>query len=239
MILFPAIDIKNNQCVRLCQGDFERLKVYGKDPVLMAKTWKERGAEFLHLVDLDGAKDEKLINQDSIEKIIKTIGLHVQVGGGIRSKKRVEKLLALGIERVIVGTIAVENKKLLKELVDEYKERIVVSIDARNGKVALRGWKVISEVSSIELCKELEQIGVKTIVYTDISKDGMMMGPNFHIYEALSKEVNLNIIASGGISSIKDIYRLKNMNIYGAIIGKALYDEKIDLKEAYRCLQEE
>ena len=239
MIIFPAIDIKNNNSVRLSQGDFNKINVYSHDPFDMAVKWKEQGGTFLHLVDLDGARNEEIVNRKSIEKIAKNIGLPVQVGGGIRSEKRVEELLETGVERVIVGTIAIENKELLKRLVSKYKEKIVVSIDAKNGKVALRGWEVISEVNSLDLCLELEKIGVKTIVYTDISKDGMLQGPNFEIYEELSKKTSLNIIASGGVTSMDDIKRLNKMNLYGAIIGKALYNENLKLKDVIECLQKE
>ncbi|MFA6709011.1 MAG: 1-(5-phosphoribosyl)-5-[(5-phosphoribosylamino)methylideneamino]imidazole-4-carboxamide isomerase [Fusobacterium sp.] len=237
MIIFPAIDIKNNKSVRLSQGDFNKINIYSHDPFNMAVKWKEQGGTFLHLVDLDGARNEEIINRKSIEKIAKNIGLPVQVGGGIRSEKRVEELLETGVERVIVGTIAIENKELLKKLVSKYKEKIVVSIDAKNGKVALRGWEVISEVNSLDLCLELEEIGVKTIVYTDISKDGMLQGPNFEIYEELSKKTSLNIIASGGVTSMDDIKKLNKMNLYGAIIGKALYNENLKLKDVIECLQ--
>lgn len=239
MIIFPAIDIKNNNSVRLSQGDFNKINVYSHDPFDMAIKWKEQRGTFLHLVDLDGARNEEIVNRKSIEKIAKNIGLPVQVGGGIRSEKRVEELLETGVERVIVGTIAIENKELLKRLVSKYKEKIVVSIDAKNGKVALRGWEVISEVNSLDLCIELEKIGVKTIVYTDISKDGMLQGPNFEIYEELSKKTSLNIIASGGVTSMDDIKRLNKMNLYGAIIGKALYNENLKLKDVIECLQKE
>jgi len=239
MIIFPAIDIKDNKCVRLSQGDFNKINIYSNEPFDMAVKWESEGASFLHLVDLDGARSEEIINKKSIEKIAKNIGIPVQLGGGVRSEEKVKNLIDMGVERVIVGTIAVENKELLKKLVSKYKEKIVVSIDAKNGKVALRGWELVSEVDSIDLCKELEEIGVKTIVYTDISKDGMLEGPNFEIYKLLSQKTSLNIIASGGISSIDDIKKLKNMNIYGAITGKALYDNKIELKEVLKCLQEE
>ena len=239
MIIFPAIDIKDNKCVRLSQGDFNKINIYSNEPFDMAVKWESEGASFLHLVDLDGARSEEIINKKSIEKIAKNIGIPVQLGGGIRSEEKVKNLIDMGVERVIVGTIAVENKELLKKLVSKYKEKIVVSIDAKNGKVALRGWELVSKVDSIDLCKELEEIGVKTIVYTDISKDGMLEGPNFEIYKLLSQKTSLNIIASGGISSIDDIKKLKNMNIYGAITGKALYDNKVELKEALKCSQEE
>ncbi|MDD2480945.1 MAG: 1-(5-phosphoribosyl)-5-[(5-phosphoribosylamino)methylideneamino]imidazole-4-carboxamide isomerase [Lutispora sp.] len=237
MIIFPAIDMKDNKCVRLSQGDFDKIKVYSDKPVEMALEWERKGAEFLHLVDLDGAKSEGFVNKESIEDIVKNLSIPVQVGGGIRSEAKVEELLNLGVNRVIVGTMAIENRELLEKLVSKYKEKIVVSIDAKDGKVATRGWKVVSSVDSLDLCKELEEIGVETIVYTDISKDGMLKGPNLDIYETLSKKTSLNIIASGGISFMGDIKKLKSMNIYGGIIGKAFYDNLLDFEEVIKCLQ--
>ncbi|KMW25131.1 MAG: 1-(5-phosphoribosyl)-5-[(5-phosphoribosylamino)methylideneamino]imidazole-4-carboxamide isomerase [Intestinibacter bartlettii] len=232
MIIFPAIDIKDKKCVRLTQGDFDKVNVYGEDPSLMAKKWADYGAEFIHVVNLNGSRDEIGINDETLAKVAKSVDVPIQVGGGIRDEKRVKELLDLGINRVIVGTMAIENKELLKELIEKYKaEKIVVSIDAKNGKVATHGWEKVSDIDSVDLCKELEQIGVKTIVYTDISKDGMLEGPNFDIYKELSQKTSLDIIASGGVTSIDDVKRLLDMNMYGAIIGKALYDNRIDLKE--------
>ena len=232
MIIFPAIDIKDKKCVRLTQGDFDKVNVYGEDPSLMAKKWADYGAEFIHVVNLNGSRDEIGINDETLSKVAKSVDVPIQVGGGIRDEKRVKELLDLGINRVIVGTMAIENKELLKELIEKYKaEKIVVSIDAKNGKVATHGWEKVSDIDSVDLCKELEQIGVKTIVYTDISKDGMLEGPNFDIYKELSQKTSLDIIASGGVTSIDDVKRLLDMNMYGAIIGKALYDNRIDLKE--------
>lgn len=231
MIIFPAIDIKDNKCVRLLQGDFDKVNIYGYDPSEMAKKWEDKGSQFIHIVSLNGARGEGNMNDESIKKILRTINIPIQIGGGIREEKRVKELLDLGVNRVILGSMAVKNKELLKELVKKYKEKIVVSIDAKNGKVATEGWEEVSSVDSLQLCKELEEIGVKTIVYTDISKDGMMIGPNFHIYEKLSKETNLDIIASGGVTTIDDVKKLNSMNLYGAIIGKALYENKIELKE--------
>lgn len=239
MIIFPAIDIKDNKCVRLTQGDFDQVKIYSNDPYEIALDWKKQGASYIHLVDLNGANDEGFINRDTIDRIVKEVNLPVQVGGGIRNKERVKELLDIGVERVILGTVAVEDKDLLKNLVSEYGERIVVSIDAKHGKVATRGWKIISEVDSISLCKELEEIGVKTIVYTDILKDGMLSGPNFKIYEDILKNTNINLIASGGVSKLEDIKRLNEMGTYGAIIGKALYEKTLNLGEVIECLQEE
>ena len=232
MIIFPAIDIKDNKCVRLTQGDFDKVNIYSEDPYLMAKKWVECGAKFIHVVNLNGSRDEIGINDETLSKVAKSVDVPIQVGGGIRDEKRVKELLDLGINRVIVGTMAIENKELLKELIEKYKaEKIVVSIDAKNGKVATHGWEKVSDIDSVDLCKELEQIGVKTIVYTDISKDGMLEGPNFDIYKELSQKTSLDIIASGGVTSIDDVKRLLDMNMYGAIIGKALYDNRIDLKE--------
>lgn len=231
MIIFPAIDIKDNKCVRLLQGDFNKVNIYGDNPSVMAKKWEDKGSQFIHIVSLNGARGEGNINDKSIKEILNTVNIPIQIGGGIRDEKRVKELLDLGVNRVIVGSIAVKNKELLKDLVKKYKEKIVVSIDAKSGKVATEGWEEVSSVDSVELCKELEEIGVKTIVYTDISKDGMMIGPNFNIYEKLSKETNLDIIASGGVTTMKDVEKLKEMNLYGAIIGKALYENKIELKE--------
>lgn len=231
MIIFPAIDIKDNKCVRLLQGDFDKVNVYGNDPSLMAKKWEDKGAKFLHMVSLNGARGEGNVNDESIKKLLSTVNIPIQMGGGIRSKERVKELLDLGVDRVILGSVAIKDKELLKDLISQYKEKIVVSVDAKNGKVATQGWEEVSDVNSLDFCKELEEMGVKTIVYTDISKDGMMVGPNFDIYEKLSKETNLDIIASGGVTSIEDVKKLKAMDLYGVIIGKSLYENKIDLKE--------
>lgn len=236
MILFPAIDIKDNKCVRLTQGRFDMVDVYSDDPVDMAKRWESMGAEYLHVVDLDGAKNEGFQNRKSIEKIIGSINIPMQTGGGIRCRERVKDLIELGVSRVIIGTMAVENQSLLKVLTEIYREKIAVSIDAFMGKVAVRGWQEVGSIDSVDICKVLEKIGVKTVVYTDISRDGMLSGPNFEIYKELSEKTNLDIIASGGVTTISDIQKLNDMNMYGAIIGKALYDNKMDFKEAKRAI---
>lgn len=237
MILFPAIDIKDNKCVRLTQGKFELMNVYSDDPVDMAKKWESLGAEYIHVVDLDGAKDEGFHNRKSIEKIASSIKIPMQTGGGIRNGERIKNLIEMGVERAIVGTMAIENQELLTHLASIYKEHLAVSIDAFKGKVATRGWQDVGNVDSIEICKFLESIGIKTLVYTDISKDGMLSGPNFEIYVELSRKTKLDIIASGGVTSIDDIRRLNSMNMYGAIIGKALYDNKLDFKEALKAIK--
>ena len=238
MMILPAIDIRDNKCVRLTQGDFNKVTVYSENPLDMALKWEEEGASYLHLVDLDGARSEAFVNKLSIEKIVKNINIPVQIGGGIRSEKKVKELLDLGVSRVILGTAAVENIELLERLLDIYgNEKIVVSIDAKDGKVATRGWEVISQLDSLSMCKKLEDMGIRTIVYTDISKDGMLEGPNFSVYEKLMEETNLHIIASGGVSFLEDIIRLNNMDIYGAIIGKAFYDKKLTFREVVECLK--
>jgi len=232
MILFPAIDIKDNKCVRLTQGKFDQINVYSGDPVEMAKKWQDMGAEYLHVVDLDGAKNEGFQNRKSIEKIARSMKIPMQTGGGVRSEERIKNLLEIGVERVIVGTMAIEQQELLTQLAEIYKEHQAVSIDALNGKVATRGWQNVGNVDSIDICKFLESIGIQTLVYTDISKDGMLQGPNFSVYEELSRKTGINIIASGGVTTLEDIQQLNNMNMYGAIIGKALYDNRLDFKEA-------
>ncbi|MEA3422442.1 MAG: 1-(5-phosphoribosyl)-5-[(5-phosphoribosylamino)methylideneamino]imidazole-4-carboxamide isomerase [Bacillota bacterium] len=235
MIIFPAIDIRNEKCVRLTQGDYSKMTIYGADPVEVAIKWQSKGAEYLHIVDLDGAKDGKRVNGAIIGKIAKNAEIPIQVGGGIRDTKAVEELLGIGVSRVIIGTGAIKDLKWLSELVRIYGEKICVSIDAKNGFVATDGWEQISEISAVVFAENLENIGVRTIVYTDIQKDGMLKGPNFKMYEELMGKVNLDIIASGGITTIGDIETLKRMGIYGAIIGKALYDEKIKLEEVISC----
>lgn len=232
MIILPAIDLKDGKCVRLEQGLFDKVTVFGDDPVEMAKKWESEGGEYLHLVDLDGAKDGVPKNLEVIKGICKNIDIPIQLGGGIRNKETVKILLDAGVTRVILGTMAINNIELLEELVKEYGERIVVSIDAKDGLVAVDGWVNVSEVNSIDLVKRLEKIGVETIVYTDIAKDGMMEGPNFEIYKKLGEEANIDVIASGGVSSLENVKKLKEMDMYGAIIGRALYTGDINLKEA-------
>lgn len=229
LILFPAIDIRNGKCVRLTQGDYNKEKVYHDSPLEVSKNWQQQGAAYLHVVDLDGAKAGSSINQSVIKSIAKAINIPIQVGGGIRSLKTIDDYITAGIHRVIIGTAAIENKQFLHEAVSLYRSRIAVSIDARHGYIATNGWQNTSKVRASELIKELEQIGVETIIYTDILKDGMLQGPNFTELETVNETTSLDVIASGGISSEQDIATLKSMHIYGAIIGKALYDHKISL----------
>lgn len=231
MIIFPAIDIRGGQCVRLKQGDFNQETVYSSNPSEMAKKWEEGGAEFIHVVDLDGAKDGEGKNLSVIEEIVKSVNVPVQLGGGIRTMEYIDKLIKAGVSRVILGTAVIEKEGFAEEAVEKYGDKIAVSLDAKNGYVATKGWTHTTDIKAIDVAKELEKIGVKTIIYTDIAKDGMLIGPNFDETGALNESVNIDIIASGGVGSVEDVKRLTEMNVYGAIIGKALYDGKVSLKD--------
>ena len=228
MILFPAIDILNGKCVRLTQGDYNKEKIYHEQPVEVAKDWENKGAAFIHIVDLDGAKSGKSINQEVIAEIARSTSIPVQVGGGIRSLDIINYYLQAGVSRVIIGTAAINDKEFLRQAVYQFKEKVAVSIDARNGYVATDGWTKDSTVKAIELIKELEELGVQTIVYTDILKDGMLQGPNFSELEAINQRTTIDVIASGGVTTEDDIQKLRALNLYGAIIGKALYDGNLD-----------
>lgn len=237
MIIFPAIDLKDHQAVRLIQGDFKQQTVYHHHPLVLAKSFEHQGATHLHVVDLDGAKLGEMIHQPIIKSMIQNTQLILQVGGGIRSLDRVEELMRLGVNEVIVGSIAVENKELLKAMIQKYPKRIIVSIDAKDAYVLTRGWQSTSSLDVITFAKSLEEMGITKIIYTDVSKDGMLLGPNFEDYKRLIKETNLNIIASGGVTTLDDIKKLRDIGLYGAIVGKAIYERIIDLKEAIACSQ--
>lgn len=237
MILLPAIDLKNRKAVRLIQGDFKQETIYSDDPLSLATAFETSGAKYLHMVDLNGAEDGMMVHEDIIKSILKETNLLIEIGGGIRSLERVERLLSLGVNEVIIGSIAVLNPTLLEDIVSKFPNRIIVSIDAKDGFVLTKGWQETSSKEVLTFAKWLEKIGIKKIVYTDVSKDGMLDGPSFDDYASLLKETNLKIIASGGVSSMDDLIKLNEMGLYGAIIGKALYEKKIDLKEALRCLQ--
>ncbi len=235
MKILPAIDIKNGKCVRLTQGDYNRVTEYGDDPVAVAKKWESLGADIIHIVDLDGAKSGQLINLEVIKRIVEAVDIPIQIGGGIRTTDSVENYIEAGVMRVIIGTAAVTQPEWLKEMVAKYDAKICVSIDAINGNIATEGWQNVLTLDAVDYILELESIGVKTIVYTDISKDGMLKGPNFEMYEIIDKQTKVDIIASGGVTTLSDVKRLKEIDMYGAIIGKALYDGVIDLKEAIEC----
>lgn len=239
MIIFPAIDIKDNKCVRLTQGKFDQMNIYSGNPVEVAKLWEALGTQYIHLVDLDGAKNEARVNKKTIENIINCVKIPVQIGGGIRSLERASQLIETGAQRIILGTVAVTEKELTKTIAGKYPGRVAVSVDAVNGKAALKGWTELSTVDVMDICSFMEEIGIKTLIYTDILMDGMLSGPNFGEYERISNSTNLEIIASGGVTTLEDLKKLNQMNMYGAIVGKSLYDKRINLKEALECLRNE
>ena len=232
MIILPAIDIKDGNCVRLQKGVYSTAQKVADSPYETAKCFSDAGAEWMHMVDLNGAKDAKLINADLIADVAKTSGLKVEVGGGIRSMEAVEYYLSRGIDRVILGSAAVKNPQLVIDAVRQYGERIAVGIDAKDGMVRAEGWLDNSEINYIELAKRMEAAGVRTIVFTDIDQDGTLAGPNLKQLDDLVHNVRCNIIASGGVAVLKDILNLSDLDIYGAISGKAIYSGTLDLKQA-------
>ncbi|PEL07594.1 1-(5-phosphoribosyl)-5-[(5-phosphoribosylamino)methylideneamino]imidazole-4-carboxamide isomerase [Bacillus sp. AFS017336] len=239
MILYPAIDLKDGNCVRLEQGDFNKQVIYQNSPLEVALEFEKFGAKVLHIVDLDGARTGERKNASIIKEIVQNTKLKIQIGGGIRSLESISFWLELGVERVILGTAAMKDRQLLEQAISTYGDRIIVGVDAKNSYVAINGWEESTNQDSFEFCKQLELLGVKTVVYTDISKDGMLSGPNIEAYKRLAEETNLNIIASGGVSTLNDLETLSQLNIYGAISGKALYEGKFTVEEALKCLQEE
>lgn len=232
MLILPAIDIIDGKPVRLYKGDYSKKETVGEDILDIAIRFQEEGAKYLHLVDLDGAKIGKRCNSEIIVKVAKALEIPIEVGGGIRSMKEVEFYLDNGISRVILGTAAIENEKFLKEAVNKYGEKIAVGLDCKDGYAYGRGWLEGSEKEYIDFAKYLESIGVKTIIFTDISKDGTMEGPNLDMLNRLKKSININIIASGGIRGINHIKAIRALNVYGAITGKAMYAKTLDLYEA-------
>ena len=232
MRLYPAIDIIDGKCVRLSQGDYSKKTTFAENPVEVAKMWQEQGGEFLHRVDLDGAKSGDMPNAELISQIAKELDIPVEIGGGIRNMEAIEKYLASGVNRVILGTVAIRNPELVKEAVSRFGEKIVVGIDAKNGAVAVSGWEEVSEVSALDLAKQMEGYGVKTIIYTDIATDGMLNGPNIEAMAEMAAHTSMNVVASGGVTSLEDLKRLKSTGVEGAIIGKALYTNHIKLSDA-------
>ncbi|MEW9123586.1 MAG: 1-(5-phosphoribosyl)-5-[(5-phosphoribosylamino)methylideneamino]imidazole-4-carboxamide isomerase [Thermotaleaceae bacterium] len=231
MIVFPAIDIRNGKCVRLEQGEFDKESVFGEDPLMIAKKWYEKGAKYLHIVDLDGALQGEPVNLSIIEKIAKTIPIPIQVGGGIRKLEDVKKVLFCGVERIILGTSAINQVDFVEQVLNLYSENVAVSLDARNGLIAIEGWKKTTNQKALDYAVVLQNMGLKTLIYTDIAKDGMLSGPNFNELQQIQQKIKMNLIASGGISKQEDVKRLKTMDLYGAIIGKALYTGDIQLEE--------
>jgi len=240
MEIIPAIDLLNGKCVRLNQGNYNEVTKFNSDPVKQAQIWESQGAKRLHLVDLDGAKTGEPINDLTIKKIKRSISIPIQLGGGIRTIDRAKELLGIGIDRIILGTIAIENPELVKVLSQEYPRRVAVGIDAKEGMVATRGWLKQSEISSLELAKQLNDLELAAIISTDIATDGTLKGPNVQALREIT-EISINpVIASGGIGSIADLISLsdfENEGIEGIIVGRALYDGSIDLKEALLALK--
>ncbi len=235
MQIFPAIDIKDKKAVRLYKGDFDKMSVYEDDPKNAADRFAEAGASNLHIVDLDGALSGELSNFDTIRRIAQGSGMFTEVGGGIRTQERIERYFECGVDRVILGTAAVNNIDFLTEMVKKYSSRIAVGVDASGGRAAVNGWKDVSDINGEDFVAELVQLGVKTVIYTDIACDGTMQGTNLALYERLSQIKGIDIIASGGISSLDEIVTLNEMGIYGAILGKALYTGAIELSEAIKA----
>ena len=234
MKIFPAIDLFGKKAVRLYKGDYKMMTVYSEDPLEVAIDFEKCGAEFIHIVDLEGAKEGKTPNVDVVAEIVNNTKLFTEIGGGIRNMKTVEKYIKMGVSRVILGTAAVEDRDFLTAAVKRYGERIAVGADVRDGVVSVKGWTESSGILLDKFMSDMESIGVKTVICTDISKDGAMSGTNLRLYSELSKKFALDITASGGISTIEDIKKLKDMDLYGAIIGKAYYTGTIDLKTAIR-----
>lgn len=232
MRLFPAIDLFQGKAVRLFQGDYDQMTVYSDDPVEVAKHFQSLGANSLHLVDLEGAKLGTTSNFPVIRRILEETDLFTEVGGGIRNMETVESYLSLGVDRVILGTAAVTDESFLMEALNKYGEKIAVGVDLKDGYVAIRGWTEKSAVTALDFFSRMEKLRVKSIICTDISKDGAMQGPNKQLYSELSAKFDLDIIASGGVSSLEDICALKEMGLYGAIIGKAYYTGAVDLQQA-------
>ncbi len=238
MILLPAIDLYEKKGVRLFKGDYKKMTVYTEDPVGTAVMIGRKGASWIHLVDLEGARDGTTPNFDIVREICQRIGLKAEVGGGIRNMETIDKYLNAGVERVILGTKAVEDEAFLKEAVKKYGSHAAVGVDARNGMVATHGWTKTSNVEMISFLKSLREIGVQTVICTDISRDGAMKGTNLELYRKLCGIEGLSIVASGGVSSTEDILALKQMGLYGAILGKAMYTGAVDLEEALRLVKE-
>lgn len=238
MRIYPAIDIKDGSCVRLMQGRFSDVTVYGSNPVEIAKKWEALGGEYIHTVDLDGALHGCGVNSEVIKEICSSVNVPVQTGGGIRTMEDIETKLSCGVSRVILGTKAVQDADFVKRAVDKYKEKIAVGIDAHNGYAAISGWEEISNLKAVDFAKKMVNIGIQTIIYTDIATDGTQQGSNVAAMEEMVKNVNAEIIASGGIGSAEHIRALRPSGVAGVIVGRALYTGNVDLREAVKLGKE-
>lgn len=236
MIVFPAIDIIKGKCVRLAQGQYDKITIFSDDPVNMALQFQKAGAEYLHVVDLDGARGESN-NREIISNIAKSLDIPVQTGGGIRTMADIDEVLNLGLARVILGTSAVKNPDLVAEAIKKYGDKIIVGIDAKDGYVAIEGWEKTSSFKALEFAAKMEALGVSTIIYTDINTDGMLAGPNMYAMKEMVNEVSMDVIASGGVASLKDIRKLKETGVAGVIVGKAIYTGDLDLKQALQIAE--
>ncbi|CEJ43126.1 1-(5-phosphoribosyl)-5-[(5-phosphoribosylamino)methylideneamino]imidazole-4-carboxamide isomerase [Umezakia ovalisporum] len=239
MDVIPAIDLLEGRCVRLYQGDYQRSQVFSEKPVDIAKQWVDQGATRLHLVDLDGAKAGKVVNLNAIEAIAEAVPVPIEVGGGLRHPTSIEQVFNLGVQWAILGTIAVEKPELVQELCQEFPGRIIIGIDARNGLVATRGWLETSEVLATQLALEMQELGAAAIIYTDIHRDGTLIGPNLEALRQLAAKISIPIIASGGVSSVSDLLSLlalEMQGVTGVIVGRALYTGDIALREALRAI---
>lgn len=235
MRIFPAIDLFDGKAVRLFKGDYNKMTVYSENPLEVAKTFEKEGMEFIHLVDLEGAKDGTTPNLEIVKSIANNTSLFTEIGGGIRDIETVKKYIESGVDRVILGTAAVNDPDFLKEAVKTYGEKIAVGVDVKDGKVAIKGWLEVSNYDCFDFCEKMQNLGVKYLICTDISKDGAMKGTNRELYKELSERFKINITASGGVSTLDDVKSLSDLGLYGAIIGKAYYIGAINLKEAKRA----
>ena len=240
MIVIPAIDLKDGKCVRLLQGKKEEVTVYSDDPAAMARHWVSQGAELLHVVDLDGAFTGEQKNFDKIKAIRDAIDIPIEVGGGLRTIEKIEELVDLGINRAIIGTSAAEDHEMVKNACERFPGRVIIGIDAKDGKVAVKGWVEVTEWDAVDFAKAMQSLGAAGVIYTDISRDGMLTGPNIDAMAKMVKAVKIPVIASGGVSKIEDIKNLMKIeNLWGIITGKALYSGAMDLKEAIKVVRRE
>ncbi|GIW82385.1 MAG: 1-(5-phosphoribosyl)-5-[(5-phosphoribosylamino) methylideneamino] imidazole-4-carboxamide isomerase [Gemmatales bacterium] len=237
MQILPAIDIRGGQCVRLRQGDYDQETVFGSDPAAMARRWMQQGAEFLHLVDLDGARQGKPVNVDCVVRIVEETNIPCQLGGGLRTEEDIARVLQLGVARVVVGSRAIREPDWLERICQRFPKRIVLGVDARDGRLSVEGWREQTEESASEFVERVDGWPLAAIVYTDISRDGMLEGPNFAAYEALCQTSKIPVIASGGITTLDDIRKLSRLPLAGCIIGRALYEGRIALAEAIRLVR--
>lgn len=232
--IIPAVDIKDGKAVRLFKGDFNQVKVYGDNPVEVAKGWEDKGAKHLHIVDLDGAFEGKPKNYKIVEKIVKAVSIPVEFGGGLRNFEAVKTMIDIGVERVIIGSLAYQNKDEFLKIVDTFPEKVVLGIDAKDGKVAIKGWLEKTEYTPLEFAKQFENYNIWGYLYTDVNRDGALVGPNIEGTKFLAENLNKPVIASGGVGKLEDVkklYSLKPFGVYGVVVGKALYENKIKLEE--------